>query len=148
MFYLIWYHCSPEIICNLRHPIHKQLSITWLSIRLQPDFDSDMSLSPRAVTNSPTSNALTDEQAKDIELNRLRAKAKIRAQSGASSKISQSSNVNGKRPLAVTEGDSMSPKKQKVNSDDINAPLKRDSRLMGTPQPAIGYSTQLTTSPH
>ncbi|EUC67113.1 DNA repair protein RAD14 [Rhizoctonia solani AG-3 Rhs1AP] len=68
---------------------------------------------------------------KDIELNRLKAKAKLRAQAESEGKIASSSNGNGKRALVVTEGENESPKKKAANNKDSNAPLKRDSRLMG-----------------
>ncbi|CAE6467569.1 unnamed protein product [Rhizoctonia solani] len=68
---------------------------------------------------------------KDIELNRLKAKAKLRAQAESEGKIAPSTNANGKRALVVTEGESVSPKKKTPNNKDSDAPLKRDSRLMG-----------------
>ncbi|KAF8610476.1 DNA repair protein [Ceratobasidium sp. AG-I] len=70
------------------------------------------------------------EQLKNIEINRIKAKARIRAQAEAEADTQSSSNANGKRPLRVTEGDSASPTKQS-KAQDANAPLKRDTRLMG-----------------
>ncbi|KAH7340308.1 XPA protein C-terminus-domain-containing protein [Rhizoctonia solani] len=83
--------------------------------------------SPAVATNStpgPSSQ-------KNIELNRLKAKAKLRAQAESEGKIASISNTNGKRGLVVTEGESTSPKKKTQDLKDSNAPLKRDSRLMG-----------------
>ncbi|CCO26100.1 DNA repair protein rad14 OS=Schizosaccharomyces pombe (strain 972 / ATCC 24843) GN=rhp14 PE=3 SV=1 [Rhizoctonia solani AG-1 IB] len=68
---------------------------------------------------------------RDIELNRLKAKAKLRAQAESEGNVASSINTNGKRALAVTEGESVSPKKKLADGKDSNAPLKRDSRLMG-----------------
>jgi hypothetical protein len=96
-----------------------------------------MTSSPQAATafDSSTPSTSTTEQLKGIELNRLKAKARIRAQAEAEGKVASSgNNVNGKRPLVVAEGDSTSPKKQTTSISDSNAPLKRDSRLMGAPQ--------------
>ncbi|KAG8697630.1 hypothetical protein FRC09_007744 [Ceratobasidium sp. 395] len=60
----------------------------------------------------------------------IKAKARIRAE--AENKNAQTSkNANGKRPLGVTSGDSESPPKKTGNTKDPNAPLKRDTRLMG-----------------
>ncbi|KAG9126916.1 hypothetical protein FRC07_001422 [Ceratobasidium sp. 392] len=76
-----------------------------------------------------TSSSLADRQ-KEIEINRIKAKARIRAE--AEDKNAQSSsNRNGKRALRVEDGDSESPPKKKNDTKDPNAPLKRDSRLMG-----------------
>ncbi|KAJ1310353.1 hypothetical protein OPQ81_007091 [Rhizoctonia solani] len=86
------------------------------------------SLQDSAITGSSKYGLSTQ---KDIELNRLKAKAKLRAQAESEGKIASSSNANGKRALIVTEGESISPKKKTLDNKDSNAPLKRDSRLMG-----------------
>ncbi|CAE6459997.1 unnamed protein product [Rhizoctonia solani] len=83
--------------------------------------------SPATATSS---NSCPSPQ-KNIELNRLKAKARLRAQAESEGKIASSSNTNGKRALVVTEGESTSPKKKSQDHKDSNAPLKRDSRLMG-----------------
>lgn len=88
-----------------------------------------------ASTSSNEPSTLDDarrEQLKNIEINRIKAKARIRAQAEAEAEASaqSSNNTNGKRPLRVTEGDSASPTKQ-AKAQDANAPLKRDTRLMG-----------------
>ncbi|CAE6469004.1 unnamed protein product [Rhizoctonia solani] len=83
--------------------------------------------SPAIATSS---NSCPSPQ-KNIELNRLKAKARLRAQAESEGKIASSSNTNGKRALVVTEGESTSPKKKSQDHKDSNAPLKRDSRLMG-----------------
>ncbi|QRV86188.1 DNA repair protein RAD14 [Ceratobasidium sp. AG-Ba] len=76
-----------------------------------------------------SSSLLDVDQQKEIEINRIKAKARIRAE--AENKNAQSSgNANGKRALGVTTGDSDSSPKKK-DTKDPNAPLKRDSRLMG-----------------
>ncbi|KAG9104945.1 hypothetical protein FRC06_005012 [Ceratobasidium sp. 370] len=75
-----------------------------------------------------TTSSLADRQ-KEVEINRLKAKARIRAE--AEDRNAQSSrNTNGKRPLGVAAGDSESSRK-KSDERDPNAPLKRDTRLMG-----------------
>lgn len=82
-------------------------------------------------TESPSSlHDVERVRMKEIEINRIKAKARIRAE--AEGKNAQSSaNANGKRRLEVTTGDSESPTKKPAK--DADAPLKRDTRLMGTP---------------
>lgn len=95
-------------------------------------------MSSTAATNSKPGPSTQ----KDIELNRLKAKAKLRAKAESEGKVVSTSNANGKRPLVVTEGESVSPKKKAPDNKDSNAPLKRDSRLMGMWR----YSCHLTHS--
>lgn len=66
---------------------------------------------------------LTPEQARHIELNRLKAKAKQREKE-ASASSSSALNLNNKRPLGVTPATSTSPTTSKQPTK-----LKRDSRL-------------------
>ncbi|CUA72300.1 DNA repair protein rad14 [Rhizoctonia solani] len=87
--------------------------------------------SPLQDSKAATSSKPGPSTQKDIELNRLKAKAKLRAQAESQGKIASSSNANGKRALVVTEGEFISPKKKAPDHKDSNAPLKRDSRLMG-----------------
>ncbi|KAF8641200.1 hypothetical protein AX17_000835 [Amanita inopinata Kibby_2008] len=67
--------------------------------------------------------SLTQEQLKNIELNRLRAKVRQRENEQASY-ASSSTNSNNKRPLSVTLATSTSPTRPEKPK-----PLKRDSRL-------------------
>lgn len=82
------------------------------------------------MTSTSTLDDAKREQLKNIELNRIKAKARIRAQAEKEASTASSSNTNGKRPLRVTEGDSAPPSNQS-KAQDANAPLKRDTRLMG-----------------
>jgi DNA-repair protein complementing XP-A cells len=79
---------------------------------------------PPPVNASRTqANLLTPERVRQVEINRLRAKAKQRLREEVGASSSSSSNQNGKRPLsnnAVTRSPT-TPGKQK--------PLARDARL-------------------
>jgi DNA-repair protein complementing XP-A cells len=84
---------------------------------------------PSALNAAPPVN-LTPEQVKRIEINRLKAKAKLRAKlsdDSASASSSSSTNAHKKRPLQVTPATSNSP-----TAPAAPPPLKRDSRLMGS----------------
>ena len=94
--------------------------------------------------HKPRADPLTPEQLRKIEINRLKAKARLRATEEARlNKDSPASlrNANNKRPLTVVPANDTSPT---VNASvasgssagskgkaDANAPLKRDERLMG-----------------
>jgi hypothetical protein len=96
-------------------------------------------------TEAPSSSSHDTEQnrLKEIEINRIKAKSRIRAE--AEARNAQSSrNINGKRPVGVTTGDSDSPTKKTTDSKDANAPLKRDTRLMGAPLFSLFYDNSQT----
>ncbi|KAJ7042564.1 thioesterase-like superfamily-domain-containing protein [Mycena alexandri] len=78
---------------------------------------------PRASTSS-SSLQLTPEQVKQVEINRLRAKANQRQREEESTAASTIPNANGKRPLAVVPATSNSP-----TAPEKAKPLHRDSRL-------------------
>ncbi|KAG8982867.1 hypothetical protein FRB90_006489, partial [Tulasnella sp. 427] len=100
---------------------------------------------PPTASSSRPSVQLTPEQVKRIEINRLKAKARLRATQEASKDNPTSlRNANNKRPLTVIPANNTSPttvaasgsgsgSKQTVGSErkDDNAPLKRDAKLMG-----------------
>lgn len=81
----------------------------------------------------PTSdNQLTPEQVRRIELNCLKAKAKLREREAARAESSTSAadrNTNNKRPLQVVPAESKSPTAPSRSGASHSAPLKRDSRL-------------------
>jgi hypothetical protein len=85
-------------------------------------------------TEIPSSSSHDTEhnRLKEIEINRIKAKSRIRAEAEARNAQS-SNNTNGKRPLGVITGDSDSATKKPANPKDANTPLKRDTRLMGAP---------------
>lgn len=83
---------------------------------------------PPPVASSSRPPPLTPEQLKRIEINRLKAKARLRATQEAQAASSTEPNANKKRPLMVTPADNTSPT---APSRKDNAPLPRDTRLMG-----------------
>ncbi|KAG8953278.1 hypothetical protein FRC04_002688 [Tulasnella sp. 424] len=101
---------------------------------------------PPTASSSRASVQLTPEQVKRIEINRLKAKARLRATQEASRDNPTSlRNANNKRPLTVIPANNTSPttvpvaagsgsgsnKKDSSGEKDDNAPLKRDAKLMG-----------------
>ncbi|KAG9014826.1 hypothetical protein FRB94_008984 [Tulasnella sp. JGI-2019a] len=82
---------------------------------------------PPPVASSSRSVPLTPEQLKRIEINRLKAKARLRVTQEAQAS-SSTLNTNKKRPLTVTPADNTSPT---APNKKENAPLPRDTRLMG-----------------
>jgi DNA-repair protein complementing XP-A cells len=80
-----------------------------------------MSLRPSTPPNdSPAPLPLTPEQVRRVEINRLKAKARLR-ESEPSASSSSAPNAHNKRPLQVTPAASTSP--------TAPAPLRRDNRL-------------------
>ncbi|KAG8930194.1 hypothetical protein FRC01_003163 [Tulasnella sp. 417] len=101
---------------------------------------------PPTASSSRAAAQLTPEQVKRIEINRLKAKARLRATQEASRDNPTSlRNANNKRPLTVIPANNTSPTTISVASGsgsgpnknggseqrDDNAPLKRDAKLMG-----------------
>ncbi|KAG8914142.1 hypothetical protein FRC00_000788 [Tulasnella sp. 408] len=101
---------------------------------------------PPTASSSKAAVQLTPEQVKRIEINRLKAKARLRATQEASRDNPTSlRNANNKRPLTVIPANNTSPttisvasgsgsgsnKKGSSEQKDDNAPLKRDAKLMG-----------------
>ncbi|KAG9049143.1 hypothetical protein FS837_011062 [Tulasnella sp. UAMH 9824] len=101
---------------------------------------------PPTASSSKAAVQLTPEQVKRIEINRLKAKARLRATQEASrDNPTTLRNANNKRPLTVIPANNTSPttvsvasgsgsgsnKKGSSEQKDDNAPLKRDAKLMG-----------------
>ncbi|KAG8858731.1 hypothetical protein FRB96_004868 [Tulasnella sp. 330] len=88
----------------------------------------DRPSTPPTLASSSRPPPLTLEQLKRVEINRLKAKARLRATQEAEASPSTEPNVNKKRPLTVTSADNTSPT---APGRKDTAPLLRDTRLMG-----------------